>query len=56
LIVDLWSANPKLAPNQLVESDVEPVRHGMFRFPEAAALLRGCKTMRVRLLEPFEND
>src|ERR1019366_3075507 len=48
-----WCQLPRY---RLVGSEVESAGRGMFRFPEAAALLRGCKTMRVRLLEPLAND
>ena len=44
-----WCQLPRY---RLVGSEVESAGRGMFRFPEAAALLRGCKTMRVRLRSP----
>lgn len=38
------------------EAKSKPLGHGMFRFPEAAALFLGWKTVRVRPLEPLKND
>ena len=42
--------------NAHVGSLVEAAGYGVFLFPQSAALPPGWKTMRVRLLEPLEND